>query len=469
MGTVLAPEGTAVGDAVAAVRAGVDALLSCDLTAVTGMELAAAVQGLEVQLRRLGAVDARLLIELDARGVAGDFGACSTVDLLRERLRIPAARASARLAAARDTGPRRTLTGEQLPPVYPLLAAAQAAGSVDAEAARRIRHCLDRLPGDLALRHGPSVEADVEAVLVDAATRVDARSLAAVIERVQAHLDPDGQPPREEEIRARRFVDVTTRPDGTGRLVGELTREAAAALAAVLDPLSAPDPAEDGARDSRSAGQRRHDAVLDACNRLLRAGTLPDAGGVPATILLSIDATDLPAAVARDGVGVGDALDQGLPRPPRAGAPGDAPGWASTPAGGLLPLRAALRLADQAEIFSVLRNPAGGILGMSSTRRLATPAQRRALAGRDRGCSFPGCTRPAAWCEAHHIVPWIDGGATTLENLTLLCGFHHREFDRLGWNCRMHPADLVPEWIPPPELDPDQRPRRNSAHDILRL
>jgi hypothetical protein len=33
----------------------------------------------------------------------------------------------------------------------------------------------------------------------------------------------------------------------------------------------------------------------------------------------------------------------------------------------------------------------------------------------------------------------------------------------------MHPIDRVPEWIPPPELDPDQRPRRNTAHDILRI
>jgi hypothetical protein len=53
--------------------------------------------------------------------------------------------------------------------------------------------------------------------------------------------------------------------------------------------------------------------------------------------------------------------------------------------------------------------------------------------------------------------------------MTLLCGFHHREYERMGWTCRMHPTDLVPEWIPPPELDPEQRPRRNTAHEVLRL
>jgi hypothetical protein len=66
-------------------------------------------------------------------------------------------------------------------------------------------------------------------------------------------------------------------------------------------------------------------------------------------------------------------------------------------------------------------------------------------------------------------VPWAEGGATDLTNLTLLCGFHHREFDRMGWTCHMHPVDHIPEWTPPTELDPDQTPRRNTAHDILKV
>ncbi|WP_237742717.1 HNH endonuclease signature motif containing protein [Actinopolymorpha alba] len=45
---------------------------------------------------------------------------------------------------------------------------------------------------------------------------------------------------------------------------------------------------------------------------------------------------------------------------------------------------------------------------------------------RDRGCAFPGCDRPPAWCHGHHIRSWLDGGSTTLANGTLLCGYHHR-------------------------------------------
>jgi hypothetical protein len=299
-----------------------------------------------------------------------------------------------------------------------------------------------------------------------------------VIERLRGYLDPDGTEPREQQIRQRRGLDLTTAPDGTGTLRGELTREAAAALAAVLDPLSAPAPAENGTRDPRTPTQRRHDALLDACQRLLR-GDLPDSGGVPATVLLTIDADDLPTPDENPDAGV-DATQTDCPDPATDAADDDTaeqprprsttgPGWARTAAAGLIPLPVALRLADQAEIYTIVRNHAGGILAAELTRRLATPAQRRALAARDLGCSFPGCTRPPAWCQAAHIIAWADGGPTKIENMTLLCGFHHREYDRMGWTCRMHPTDLVPEWIPPPELDPDQRPRRNTAHQILRL
>ncbi|HET6877962.1 MAG TPA: HNH endonuclease signature motif containing protein, partial [Jatrophihabitans sp.] len=107
-------------------------------------------------------------------------------------------------------------------------------------------------------------------------------------------------------------------------------------------------------------------------------------------------------------------------------------------------------------------NDTGAVLALGRTRRLATHKQRLALAARDGGCSFPGCTRPAAWCEAHHVIPWRLGGRTDLANLCLVCRFHHREFERRGW--RVAVRDGHPEWIAPPWLDPDQQPRRNTAH-----
>src|SRR4029079_7150417 len=93
-----------------------------------------------------------------------------------------------------------------------------------------------------------------------------------------------------------RHATLTTLPDGSGRLQAGLTGEPAALCQTILDSLARPVPdAATGERDRRSPGQRRHDALLDAGRRLLRAGTLPDAGGTPATVLLTVTLEQLEA------------------------------------------------------------------------------------------------------------------------------------------------------------------------------
>ena len=58
--------------------------------------------------------------------------------------------------------------------------------------------------------------------------------------------------------------------------------------------------------------------------------------------------------------------------------------------------------------------------------RLLPPAQRRAMALRDKTCRAEGCDTPAAWCEAHHAnQPWSTGGRTDLDDGALLCSWHH--------------------------------------------
>jgi hypothetical protein len=68
--------------------------------------------------------------------------------------------------------------------------------------------------------------------------------------------------------------------------------------------------------------------------------------------------------------------------------------------------------------------PDGTPLDVGRRSRIVPPALRRALDLRDGGCRFPGCGNRI--CDAHHIVPWKDGGATDLANLVLLCRRHHR-------------------------------------------
>ena len=74
-----------------------------------------------------------------------------------------------------------------------------------------------------------------------------------------------------------------------------------------------------------------------------------------------------------------------------------------------------------------------------ASRSIPTPT-RRALDDRDQRCRAQTCDRPADWCDAHHLPHWIDGGPTTLPNLTLLCRPHHIMVHEPGWQLR-RPGD----------------------------
>jgi hypothetical protein len=102
------------------------------------------------------------------------------------------------------------------------------------------------------------------------------------------------------------------------------------------------------------------------------------------------------------------------------------------------------------------------VLAYGRGRRLASKGQRLALGARDKGCTFPGCTRPAAWTEVHHVREWNRGGSTDLDQMCLVCRFHHRHFAAFGWEVVM--LDGVPHWRPPDWLDPHRQPIRNTAH-----
>jgi hypothetical protein len=101
-------------------------------------------------------------------------------------------------------------------------------------------------------------------------------------------------------------------------------------------------------------------------------------------------------------------------------------------------------LTDRLRLAAALLPPVlGGApsqpLDVGRTSRVVSPAQRLALAVRDGGCVFPTCDRPLAWCEAHHLVHWLDGGPTDLANLALLCRAHHRAVHEGGWRLQRLP------------------------------
>ncbi|MBW3646193.1 MAG: HNH endonuclease [Actinobacteria bacterium] len=78
-----------------------------------------------------------------------------------------------------------------------------------------------------------------------------------------------------------------------------------------------------------------------------------------------------------------------------------------------------------ARISRVLTDGLGQVIGLEALHDEVTTAQRRTLAYRDLGCIARGCTRPPAFCDAHHLRARKDGGSTDLGNLVLLCKRHH--------------------------------------------
>jgi hypothetical protein len=405
---------------------------AADAAGLSGEQLLDLLDDLEVDARRRTAVEIGLVAELDARGVAAEWGYTSTAVLLAERLRIGRRDAAGRVRLAAELGPRRALTGERLEPRFPLVAGAVADGAISARHAAVITGTVDRLP-DRVVDERSELVAQVEPVLLAQARVLDPDRLAVAARAVVACLDPDGQLASEQDHQRHRDASLTVLPDGSGRLQAQLTGEAAAVWTTVLDTLSRPVPA--GVEpDGRTAGQRRHDGLLDAGRRLLRSGTLPDAGGTPATVLLIMTVDQLAART----------------------------GLVTTGPGGLLSIPAALQLAADAAVVPAVLDGRGVVLHLGRARRTASPAQRLALAARDGGCSFPACDRPPGWCDTHHAIPWADGGGTDLNNLTLVCGFHHREHHKRGWAVRI--VGGLPEWTPPRWIDPQQTSRRNTTH-----
>ena len=114
--------------------------------------------------------------------------------------------------------------------------------------------------------------------------------------------------------------------------------------------------------------------------------------------------------------------------------------WAGT----VLGASAAARIAALATTLLGTRIP----LAVGRTARTATPAQRRALAARDKGCIIPGCGIPAEACQTHHVQDWAAGGNTDLPNLALLCWAHHRQVDLGMWTITPTTGD---DPVPRPE------------------
>ncbi|MFL6130642.1 MAG: DUF222 domain-containing protein [Mycobacteriales bacterium] len=364
--------------------------------------------------------------EADTRDALVADGATSSAAWLRARLRLAPSEATGYVKTARALGDLDSA------------AAACAEGRIGLGHVGVISRTVADLPADVGLR------ADAERELVEHAQIFDPVQLSRIGRRLLAVVAADAVDAREAdallraEERAARAMDLALTPDGEGGawLRGRLDPEGTAVLRAALDPLAAPRPTAADGPDPRPAGRRRAEALVDVCRAALAAGGLPDSGGDRPQVVVTVPLTTLVT-----GIGAAT-LEDGTPISPAA----------------------ARRIACDAQIVPAVLGTRGEPLDVGRSRRLFTGPLRRALVLRDRGCAFPGCDRPSRWCEAHHIVPWAMGGATAARNGVLLCGHHHRLVEQGDWQVALA-ADGVPEFRPPPWVDPDRTPLRNRLHD----
>jgi hypothetical protein len=94
------------------------------------------------------------------------------------------------------------------------------------------------------------------------------------------------------------------------------------------------------------------------------------------------------------------------------------------------------RLACDAVTQTLTVDGQGLPLRLGRSARVVPPPLRRVIDLRDRHCTFAGCSAPAMWCQAHHMVHWEDGGPTDERNVTLVCAFHHRSIHERGFGLR---------------------------------
>lgn len=376
-------------------------------------DLAAAVEGLQQEdlerfgsaalaqnLGRLFGLLQRLESEFTRRVAHFDRGAhgyaCDnlpTVAWLRLRCRLRGCAAAERVRVGRQL--------EELPET----AAAFSRGEISYQHAAVLSRCAEEV-GTEPLRQ-------VESALVEAAREVDPGRLRLATRYLRHCLDPDGSLSQAEREFSRRHLYLSQTLDGLYVLDGLLDVEGGETLRTALEALMGP-PAP---ADRRSSAQRRADALVELARCQLDAGGLPETGGEKPHLTLVSELRTL----------------RREPQSPPAELD-----WRQ-----LLPGERARRLACDVQLTPVLVGADWRPLAVGRSRRVVSSALRRALHLRDRGCRWPGCDRPPAWTDAHHIRHWVDGGETNLANTVLLCRRHHSQVHEHGWRLEWQGGELL--------------------------
>jgi hypothetical protein len=232
-----------------------------------------------------------------------------------------------------------------------------------------------------------------EAVLLEKARENSPGKFHFICQHYRHAADRQGYEAEQNELVEKRKLTISTCEDGAVLVNGVLDPVGGAAFRTAIAPLAH----KSGAHDDRSLERRQADALVE----------LASGGGSQAQIQVTSSIETLLGLV---------------------GAPGAEMEFS-------LPVSSTTmeRLACDSGIARILLDSESTVIDVGRSKRVVSESARRALGARDGSCRWPGCDRPASWSAAHHVVHWIHGGTTDLDNLILLCHRHHRMVHEGNW------------------------------------
>lgn len=336
--------------------------------------------------------------------------------------------------------------------------AAVAAGDLSAASAESIRAGLGKPRLD---ESAPGVGINE---LTQAADRIvatssgqDADRLYRMARDARDALDAIGIVERERARRERRSFRRWRQPDGMTKYTWELDPEGAALVDGIYDQITSPRRGgprfvdeDERARadaimtDSRTTEQLASDGFCDLLAIAVDAKPTHIIGAAQPAVRVLVTEKALTT-------GKGSGYIEGHQDP--------------------VSLETIERIACNSGTIPVVFDQEGQVIDVGREQRLFTRRQRIALAARDGGCRWPGCERPPAWTEAHHVRHWKrDHGSTDLDNGILLCRHHHMLLHDNHWEIRVVDREY---WLfPPPNLtltrEPSLMPSKSAAlRDLL--
>ncbi|MBU2073406.1 MAG: HNH endonuclease [Actinobacteria bacterium] len=284
------------------------------------------------------------------------------------------------------------------------LAEALAEGRVNTEQAHAIARALNDLESDGPEELEPVVVEQVEKHLVDCADGFDAKHLKVLGRHVLTVVAPEVGEAHEaklledEERRAAEKTRLTFASDGHGMVHGRFSIPTlhGAMLAKAIQALTwaKQDPAE--VRKTRPTPVAAGAAFTELLERM-DAKDLPSVGGVGATVVVTMTTDSLMGGLAAAALDTGEVISAS----------------------------AARRLACEAGVIPMVLGGKSEVLDIGRRRRFHTKAQRLAIAQRDKTCVVGGCDAPPSRCHVHHVIPWSEGGGTSVKDGRLYCSAHH--------------------------------------------